>query len=112
MITDPRYFPSVLQVVPGKAFDLYVYFDDGSLRHVDVEPLLSGEAFRPIRDPDLFRRAITVLSGTVAWDLTGKRDEQDVLDLDALAIYHDLPPVEEPAWVRAVGASEAAERAP
>lgn len=39
--------------------DLYVLrvsFDDGSTQLVDLEPVLYGEVYGPLRDPDFFRQ--------------------------------------------------------
>lgn len=47
---------------------LEVTFADGELRRVNVEPLLFGEVFEPLRDPAIFR-AVTVDPelGTIVW---------------------------------------------
>ena len=29
---DERFFPEVLQVVPGEQYELYAYFNDGTVR--------------------------------------------------------------------------------
>jgi len=101
MITDSRYFPEVLQVVPGSDYQLYVYFDDGTIHVLDARPLLDGEVFRPLRDPERFRSALTVMNGTVAWDLSGRRDETACVDLDPLRLYRECPEVPEPSWMKA-----------
>jgi hypothetical protein len=95
MITDARYHPEVLQVVAGRGYELYVYFDDGSIHRFDVEPLLGVEVFAPIRDPERFRRTLTVMNGTVAWDVAGCRDSERCIDLDPIALYRDSPEVDE-----------------
>ncbi|MBI3179518.1 MAG: DUF2442 domain-containing protein [Deltaproteobacteria bacterium] len=105
MITDSNYFPEVLQVVPGKDYELFVYFDDGSIHRVDARPLLEGDVFAPIRDPETFQRALTVMNGTVAWDPSGQRDASQCVDLDPIALYRDTPEVDEPAWLREDGES-------
>ena len=100
MIEDARYFPEVLQVVPTQGYEILLYFDDGSIHRFDVEPLLDRPVFRPLRDPALFRSALTLIHGTVAWDLRGDRDETSCVDLDPLALYRETPEVEEPSWLR------------
>lgn len=35
-------------------YRLRVGFDDGSARDLDLEPVLEGELYRPLRDPALF----------------------------------------------------------
>ena len=37
-----------------EAYTLRVRFDDGTEQVIDFEPVLGGELFRPLRDPDLF----------------------------------------------------------
>ena len=101
MIDNPNYMPKVLQVIaaPGDDYVILLYFDDGSIHQCDVEPLLGQPVFRPLRDRSLFRRALTVLNGTAAWDLAGTRDETRCIDLDPLVLYRTTPEIEEPAWV-------------
>lgn len=99
MITDSRYFPEVLQVIPAPDYHVLVYFDDGSIRDFDAVPLLEKDVFAPLKDSDRFRSAITVLNGTLAWDLQGNRDETACLDVDPLVIYRESPEVDEPDWV-------------
>lgn len=43
-------------------------FNDGTTRTVNVEPLLDGPIFEPLKDPDYFSRAkLDPVCGTVAW---------------------------------------------
>jgi len=100
MIADADYFPEVLQVVPLERHEILVYFDDGSIHRFDVEPLLDRPVFQPLRDLPLFRSTLTVIHGTVAWDLRGDRDESACVDLDPLVLYRETSEVEEPAWLR------------
>jgi hypothetical protein len=100
MIEHDAYFPEVLQVVPLDGYRILVYFDDGTIHRYDVEPLLDQSVFAPLRDVKLFRSTLTVMGGTVAWDLRGDRDESACIDLDPLALYRETPEVEEPAWLR------------
>ncbi len=37
-------------------YTLRVAFDDGSFQVVDLEPILVGELFAPLRDPEFFRQ--------------------------------------------------------
>lgn len=60
---------SVTSVEPLGGFVLRLGFDDGTTREVDVEWLLRGPIFDPLRkDPDLFK-AVEVDNelGTVVW---------------------------------------------
>jgi len=91
-----RYWPEVVQAVPGPGLEVYAYFSDGAIRRIDVSHLVhEGSAFASLADRAVFVDALTVTNGTVAWDLTGKRDLTEVLDIDPLAIY-DSDPVADP----------------
>jgi hypothetical protein len=47
---------------------LEVTFSDGTVRTVDLEPELYGEAFEPLRDPEVFAAArVDEQLGTVVW---------------------------------------------
>jgi len=51
-----------------RPYVLRVKFADGAVRTVDVEPLLHGPMFEPLRDPALFAEAqIDHELGTVVW---------------------------------------------
>lgn len=47
---------------------LWLSFSDGTQGVVDVEPLLSGPVFEPLRDPQYFARVeLDPVCGTVVW---------------------------------------------
>ena len=47
---------------------LRLTFDDGTIKAVDVRPLLIGPVFEPLHDPAYFARvAVDRLCGTVVW---------------------------------------------
>lgn len=105
---DPRFMPEVLQVVPGKGYTLYAYFNDGTIRRYDASGLVKGPGvLRKLSDPSVFRGRLTVLNGTAAWDLTGKHNPADCVDIDPLEIY-DSPvvpdPLERKDWKEYIGA--------
>lgn len=59
---------TVVAVRVQRPYVVEVTFEDGVQREVDVEPLLWGEVFRPLRDPDFFGRVtVDPDSGTIAW---------------------------------------------
>lgn len=91
------YIPTVLQVVPGPDFTVYVYFSDGSVRLADVKRLIRrGGVFAQIADEEAFASALTVMNGTVAWDIAGDRGPEKCLDLDPCALYDSSPIVADP----------------
>ena len=76
-----EYFPTVVQVIPLDNFHVQVFFDDGKIVDYDATEDLKTEIFKPLRDIDAFKEACTVMNGTLAWDLSGNRDESVVLTL-------------------------------
>lgn len=47
---------------------LLVTFADGERREVDIEPLLHGEVFEPLRDPATFAAvSVDAELGTITW---------------------------------------------
>ena len=59
---------TVVAVRVLRPFVLEVTFDDGVQREVDMEPLLGGEVFRPLRDPAYFARVrVDPDAGTIVW---------------------------------------------
>lgn len=88
------YFPEVVQVVPLGDFRVRVYFNDGKIVDHDMSGMLDGPVFEPLRDPATFRDTCCVANGTLAWDLEGRRDPSQVVDIDPL-VLHDLPDVNE-----------------
>jgi len=91
-----EYFPQVVQVIPTDDFKIYAYFTDGTIRLVDVKPLIQpGTVFEPLADLNFFKDRATVLNDTVAWDTTGTYDPWKCIDLDPQVIYA-LPRVEDP----------------
>ncbi|WP_207747821.1 DUF2442 domain-containing protein [Clostridium sp. D33t1_170424_F3] len=90
------FYPKVVQAIPGDDFTVYAYFIDGTVRLVDVKPLIEkGGVFAPLGDVDFFKSRLTVLNDTVAWDITGNRDETACIDLDPIEIYKTVV-VEDP----------------
>ena len=91
------YIPAVIQVIPGEDYKLYVYFSDGSIRLADISPLIKkGGVFAPLRDVTTFREKVTVMNHAVAWDLNGKRDPADCIDLDPCNMYDNSIKVDDP----------------
>ncbi len=97
MSIDFRLFsPSVLQVYPTDDYSIYLYFNDGTVRHFDVKPYIKeGTVFAPLKDIRIFKEKITIINETVAWDLVGNRDEYQCIDLDPIELYQS-PIVDDP----------------
>ena len=97
----PDYFwPTVLQVVPTDDYKVYAYLNDGSVRLVDVRPLIKpGTVFEPLRDVPFFKSRLAVINDTVAWDMGGNRDPRRCVDLDPFTIF-EQPPVADPLAIQ------------
>src|SRR2546429_4395916 len=64
-------------------YSLHLRFDDGTARTIDFEPILAGELFGPLRDPDVFAQvSLDPEIHTIVWP-TGA-------DFDP-ATLHDWP---------------------
>jgi len=94
---DTRYFwPKVLQVVPTNDFEVYAYFNDGSVRLFDAKPLIKpNTVFAPLSDLHYFKEKLAVINDTIAWDTGGNRDASKCVDLDPFVVF-DQPPVPDP----------------
>lgn len=80
------FIPNVVQAVPGDNFTVYAYLNDGTVRLVDIKPLIEqGNLFEKLKDREFFEN-VTVMNNTVAWDLSGVRDPYNCIDLDPCMI--------------------------
>jgi hypothetical protein len=83
-----RFCPEIFQTIAGENFVVYAYMNDGSVREFDVKPLIKqGGIFEKIKDEAVFKRTLTVLNGTVAWDIAGNRNEYECIDIDPMTIF-------------------------
>ncbi|MDR0442838.1 MAG: DUF2442 domain-containing protein [Treponema sp.] len=93
---NKHFWPKVLQVVPSDNFEVYAYFNDGSVRLYDAKPLLRKDTvFEPLMDIQKFKNKLTVINDTIAWDMGGGRDPCKCIDIDPFTIY-EKPPVADP----------------
>lgn len=93
---DMRYFyPEVFQAVAGENYTVYAYMNDGSMRLFNAKPLIDkGGVFAPLKDKATFKNTLTVMNGTIAWDLQGNRDEYNCIDVAPEAVF-DSPMVDD-----------------
>ena len=82
-----EYFPTVVQVIPLDNFHVQVFFDDGKIVDYDATEDLKAEIFKPLREINAFKEACTVMNGTLAWDISGNRDESSCIDIDPFTVY-------------------------
>ena len=58
------------------------------MRLYNVKPLIDGGGvFESLRNKQTFKDTLTVLNGTIAWDLEGTRDESKCIDIDPFDVY-------------------------
>lgn len=92
-------FPAVVQALAGENFTVYAYMSDGTVRLYDVKALIEkGGIFERLRDETFFRERLTVLNDTVAWDISGKMNPADCIDIDPFTI-DESPVVYDPLMV-------------
>jgi hypothetical protein len=49
-------------------YSLRVHFDNGTVKEIDLEPVLYGKLYEPLRDPDFFRQVMVDDEvGTIVW---------------------------------------------
>ncbi len=77
----------VVQVIPQNDFQVYVYFEDGKIKLYNMSHLIGVGVFAPLKDIKIFKDKCKILNNTLAWDLTGKSDEFNCLDIDSNTIY-------------------------
>lgn len=83
-----EYYPEVVQAIAGPEHSVYAYFSDGRITQYDVKPLIDeGGVFKRLADDEFFSGALTVLNGTVAWDVSGKFDPANCIDIDPFTVY-------------------------
>jgi hypothetical protein len=81
--------PDVTAAVPLQPYVVRVVFADGEERDVDIEPLLSGPVFGPLRKRSMFEQVqVDELGDTIVWP-TGADIDPDVIYGTAPA---DWPP--------------------
>ena len=85
---DKMFIPEVLQAVPADGYRVYAYFNDGSIHLYDMSPSIKkGGVFERICDKAVFDSALTVMNGTIAWDLSGDRDPKQCVDIDPYTVF-------------------------
>ena len=95
-------FHKIIQVYPTDEFKVYLYFTDGKVKLFDAKELLDKGIFQQLKTIEKFQETCTVLNDTLAWDLSGKRNPSDCLDLDPEELYESCPEVEEPSIKRVI----------
>lgn len=93
---EKQLIPEVLQVVLGKGYSFYAYFNDGTVHYYDASSLVQKPGvFQKLKDDKMFHDCLTVMNGTAAWDVEGKRDPRKCIDIDPYDVY-EAPAVKDP----------------
>lgn len=79
--------PQIVQVVPTEDYKVYVYFEDGKIVLYDVKHLLNKGVFKMMNDKEFFMNRCMILNDTLAWDISGNRDEATCIDIAPDTLY-------------------------
>ena len=79
--------PEVVQVIPHEDYTVTVYFCDGKIVQYNAEPKLSRGIFQQLENKEVFMNNCKIMNDTLAWDLTGKNDPCDCIDIDPDYLY-------------------------
>jgi hypothetical protein len=71
--------PDIVAAIPRHAYVVRVVFSDGEVRDVDMEPVLDGPVFEPLRERTEFAKVhVDPETRTIAWP-SGADIDPDVL---------------------------------
>ena len=79
--------PEIVQVVPHSDYTVSVYLVDGKIVVYDVKPKLERGVFTALKDPEIFMNRCRIMNDTLAWDLSGKNDPTNCIDIDPDTLY-------------------------
>lgn len=72
---------TVIRFAQIGAYALRVEFEDGTVREIDFEPVLTGGIFAPLRDPEVFSQVrIDPEAGTLVWPTGADFDPATLYD--------------------------------
>ena len=81
------YIPEIVQVVPHEDYTVTVYFCDGKIVTYDAKQKLDQGVFQALKDVSFFIKNCKIMNDTLAWDLSGKNDPSDCIDIDPDYLY-------------------------
>lgn len=81
------YTPDIVQVVPHDDYTVTVYFGDGKIVTYDASQKLDQGVFQHLKDLSFFLENCRIMNDTLAWDLSGKNDPTDCIDIDPDYLY-------------------------
>ena len=79
-----EYIPEIYMAAPAGGKKVDCYFTNGAVRRYDVNRAIRlGGVFAPLKNQAVFNRSLTVMDGVLAFDISGKRDPYDMVDICA-----------------------------
>ena len=81
------YTPEIVRVFPHENYTVTVCYGDGTIVTYDANPKLESGVFQHLKDKSFFVNNCKIMNGTLAWDLTGKNDPADCIDIDPCYLY-------------------------
>lgn len=82
----------ICMVKPATGRKVDCYFTTGHVKRFNMAPLLKpdcGPAFRPLRNRKTFLSTMTVMNGTLAFDVAGGRNDRKCVDIDSETIFKE-----------------------
>lgn len=82
----------ICMVKPVDGLNIDCYFTTGHVKRFDMGKLLKpncGPVFQKLRDRKTYLSTMTVMNGTLAFDIGGNRDERKCVDIDPETIFSD-----------------------
>ena len=86
----------ICMVKPVRGREVDCYSTTGHVRHFNMARLLKpdcGPVFRPLRNRKTFLSTMTVINGTLAFDVAGNHNEYKCVDIDPETIFTEGKPV-------------------
>lgn len=85
---EKEYYPVVVQAVAGPGKTVFAYFSDGQVKRYDMAAAIErGGVFAPLANAAFFTERLTVLNDTIAWDVSGRFDPRECIDVDPFEVY-------------------------
>ena len=81
------FMPEVVQVIPKDNYIVEVLFQDGKIVNFDVNHLLENGVFTALKDMNFYKNRCTVMNHTLAWDVSGKYDPTNCIDIAPDMLY-------------------------
>lgn len=77
----------VIQVYPHDDYIVDVLFSDGKMVRYNARHLTEEGKFPILKDINFYEERCTVMNHTLAWDVSGKHDPAQCIDIDPDVLY-------------------------